>query len=373
MNSKTKNRRGPDRRDVLKFGGTATAGLVTSLAAPAKVGAQNPVMWRMATPWPRNTPGVFASASRLAESITLMSGGRLQVSAHPAGEIVPPNKIFDAVSDAKVEMGHGSAHYWRERDPAFQFFTGLPFGLTAKEHAGWLYFGGGQGLWEQAYGPFGVIPFLAGNSGTQAGGWFVNEIRKPEDLHGLKFRISGMGADVMKLLGAVPVDIPPSDIFPAMRSGEMGGAEWFGPWNDLAFGFHKLARYYYLPGFHEISAALELTVNAAAFAKLEPALQEIVRRAAMAAANETLADFTYHNALSLELIETKTSAIVHAFPPAVLKAFGDASAQATEELGAANRLARTTKISYFAYLSKAVTYTRASEIPALVQRAESLK
>ena len=355
----------PARRDVLALGGAAAIGF----AAPAVAQTNpEPAVWTMATPWPRKLPGFFSAAERLAASITAMSGGRLQITAYPAGERVSPKKIFDAVSEGTVELAHSSARHWSDRNPAFQFFTGVPFGLTAPEHAGWIAFGGGQTLWEQAYSPYGIQPFLTGNTGPQGGGWFRREIRKPEDFRGLKFRIAGLGAETLRLLGASPVDIPPSDIFPAMQSGQLDGTEWVGPWNDLAFGLHKLARYYYLPAFHEVSSALELIVNVDALKALTPDLQDIVRRAAMAACAQTYADFTYHNALALDLIETKTPTVVSAFPDNVIRALGEASAQVAEDLAITSRFAQTVHTSYFDYLAKAVAYTSVSDLVALRQR-----
>ncbi|VAW16419.1 TRAP transporter solute receptor, unknown substrate 6 [hydrothermal vent metagenome] len=355
----------PARRDVLALGGAATIGLATPAIAQT---TPESILWRMATPWPRKMPGFFAAAERLAGSITAMSGGRLKVTAYPAGKEVAPAKIFNAVSEGTIELAHASAHLWADKNPAFHYFTGMPFGLTASEHAGWIYFGGGQALWEQAYSSYDVLPFLAGNTGPQAGGWFQREIRNPEDFKGLKFRISGLGADVLRHLGAKPVALPPSDIFPAMQSGQLDGTEWVGPWNDLVFGFHKLARYYYLPAFQKIGSALELIVNAEAFGALTSDLRDIVRRAAMAASAETCADFTYNNALALDLIDTRTSTIISAFPDNVIRALGEASAQIADDLGATSRFSRTVHSSYFGYLGKAVPYSGASDLFTLRQR-----
>jgi TRAP-type mannitol/chloroaromatic compound transport system substrate-binding protein len=354
---------------VLGLGVGAAAGL----AAPAVARAQLPIAWRMATPWPRNMPGFWAAAERIAASITAMSGGRLAVVAHPAGELVPPGAIFDAVGGGDAELGHAAAHHWLAKNPAFQFFSGVPFGLTAQEHEGWIRFGGGQKLWERAYGPHGVLPFLAGNTGPQAGGWFSREIRGAIDFQGLKIRMTGPGAEVLRRLGAVTVDIPPSDIFPAMQSGQLDAAEWVGPWNDLAFGFHKIARFYYLPSFHEPGAALELIANAEAFASLDTGLQAVIRTAAAAASAETFADFTYHNAIAHELIATRTNAVILPLPEPVIRALGETAAVATQEAAASSQLARTIHASYRDHLAKAVAYSRAVDRVTLAQRELGLK
>ncbi|MFV2093640.1 MAG: TRAP transporter substrate-binding protein, partial [Hyphomicrobiales bacterium] len=228
----------PARRDVLALGGAGAIGLASPAIAQSN---PEPIVWNMATAWPRKAPGYFSAAKRLATSITSMSGGRLQVTAHAAGEKVAVEKIFNAVSEGTMALGHSSAHLWTKTNPAFQFFTGIPFGMTAPEHAGWIRFGGGQSLWNRAYATHGIQPFLAGNTGLQGSGWFRREIRNPEDFNGLKIRISGIGADVLRHLGTEPVNLPPSEIYPAMQAEKIDGIKLAGPWNDLDFGLHKLA------------------------------------------------------------------------------------------------------------------------------------
>ena len=61
------------------------------------------------------------------------------------------------------------------------------------------------------------------------GGWFNREINSLADLNGLKMRIPGLGGEVMQLAGALPVNLPGSEIFTALQTGaidsdRMGGA-----------------------------------------------------------------------------------------------------------------------------------------------------
>ena len=165
-----------------QFIGGAAAGALAMPALARQARADNAIEWKMATSWPNGAPGVGVNAQRLADRIGAMSGGRLTVKLFGAGELVPPFEVFDAVSQGICEMGHGSPYYWQGKNPVFHYFTGVPFGLMAPEMAGWLQFGGGQALWEEAYAPFGVLPFYAGSSGVQAGGWFEARLIHESDL-----------------------------------------------------------------------------------------------------------------------------------------------------------------------------------------------
>jgi TRAP-type mannitol/chloroaromatic compound transport system substrate-binding protein len=208
------------RRDFIRQAGAGslavgTAGLLAACgkeqqeqqSVEAKVQEQR-FDWKMVTTWPKNFPGLGTSAEKLAELITEMSGGRLQVKVYGANELVPAFEVFDAVSRGTAQMGHGAAYYWKGKSEAAQFFSTVPFGMTAQEMNGWMYHGDGLGLWRELYRQFSLIPAPAGNTGVQMGGWFNKEINSVADLQGLKMRIPGLGGEVLKRAGGTPVNLP---------------------------------------------------------------------------------------------------------------------------------------------------------------------
>ncbi len=359
-----------DRRSVLA--GLATSGVAT-LAAPSIVKANEAITWKMAMSWPKQVPGVGVNGVRCAERITKMSGGRLTVKVFGAGELVPPLEVFDAVSSGSADMGHATPYYWQGKDKSFHFFTGVPFGLTQVEHAAWLRFGGGQELWEKAYEPFGVLPMYAGSSGTQAGGWFSKDLNSLDDLKGLKMRIAGLGGEVLRRLGASVVMLPPTDIFSALQSGTIDAAEWVGPWNDLAFGLYKVVKNYYMPAFHELGPALEVTVNKEKMMALPEDLQAIVREAVQATAMETIADFAYHNMMSLGPLLAKEGVQLKSLPDDVTMALAKESAVVTKEIADSSPLAGDIYKSFIDFRQKASDYISISEAEALRTRKMALE
>ena len=124
----------------------------------------------MVTTWPRDFPGLGTGAQRLADAISRMSAGRLEVKVHAAGELVPPFESFDAVSGGAADLYHAFEHYWQNRSRAFNFFAAVPYGLTAGEMSAWIYHGGGQELWDELSAGFNIKPFQVGNTGAQLGG-----------------------------------------------------------------------------------------------------------------------------------------------------------------------------------------------------------
>src|SRR5712675_3050363 len=140
------------RRRLVRAG---AAGGAAALAAPPLALAQAK-RWRMVTSWPKRLPGPGMSAERVAERISTLSGGRLQITVQAAGEVVPAFEVLDAVGGSVAEMGHTAAFYWQGKQPAAAYYTTVPFGLTPMEHVAWVDAGGGQALWDELYAPFGV-------------------------------------------------------------------------------------------------------------------------------------------------------------------------------------------------------------------------
>ena len=244
--------------------------------------------WKMITTWPKNFPGLGMAAENFAELVKVMSDGRLTVHVYGAGEIVPAMEVFDAVSQGVVDAGHGAAYYWKGKVPSSVFFTSVPFGLNAQEMNGWLHYGGGLELWQEAYAPHNLVPMAGGSTGVQMAGWFNKEINSIKDLKGLKMRIPGLAGEVFAAAGGTAVTIPGGELYTSMQTGVIDALEWVGPYNDQVLGFHEVAKYYYYPGWHEPGSILEFVVNKGSLEALPEDLQAIVRTASRAANQDML-------------------------------------------------------------------------------------
>jgi TRAP-type mannitol/chloroaromatic compound transport system substrate-binding protein len=346
----------------------AAAAPAAALAAPA-IGQQATIRARLVGGFPRGLPGVGVNAERLAARITELSEGRLEVSYFGGGELVPPFGVFDAVATGAAEFGHTASYFAVGQVRSAMYFTTFPYGLTQTELAGWIRWGGGQALWDEAYAPFGVKPFYAGGSGAQAGGWFRRPIESLDDLNGLRMRIAGLGGDVMKRLGVTTVLTPPSEIYAALQSGVVDAAEFVGPWNDLALGLFQIAPYYYMPAFHEPGAGLECIVNVGFYENLDPHLQRVVRVCADATADETCADFRYHNTRVLSQLAGQ-GAIVSAFPDDVVAALGEASREAIDAYPVGDPMAEKIHGPYFDFVRECAVYGAAMEGRVYADRAK---
>ncbi|WP_420394425.1 TRAP transporter substrate-binding protein [Acuticoccus sp.] len=331
-----------DRRLFLKGTGVAAAG--TALAAPAI--AQGRTEWKMVTTWPKNFPGLGTGAQRCADRITKLTDGRVNVKLFAAGELVPPFEVHDAVQNGTAEMYHGSEYYFQGKHPAFAFFTVVPMGFTVPEMDAWINFGGGQELWDELAGQFNIKPFACGNTGVQMGGWFRDEINSVDDLQGLKFRSPGLGGEVLRALGVNVINLPGGEIFPALQSGAIDATEWVGPWNDLAFGFYRIAKNYYYPGFHEPGPQLCGGVNLDAFNALSDSDKAAVEAACRAENNLMYSEFVAKNGQALTTLVNQHGVLIKEFPQDVFAAFADASEDVVNEVGNHDDLAKRVLESY---------------------------
>ncbi len=316
--------------------------------------------WKMVTTWPRDFPALGTNANRIADLIGKLSNGRLTVKVYGGNELVPPFEVFDAVERGTAEMGHGASYYWRGKIPASLIFAGPPFGMIAQELNGWLYYGGGLELWQEAYEPFGIIPFPVGNSGVQMGGWFNKEINSLADLQGLVMRIAGLGGEVLRRAGGTPQLTPGSEIFTALQTGTIDATEWIGPFNDQAFGLARAAKYYYYPGWHEPGSALEGLVNKQSFDALPVDLQEIVRTACKAGALDMLSEFTARNGASLAQIRAGGTEI-RAFPDEVIAELKRITGMVLDEIAAEDEMFNKAYISFMNFFDQVRGWTEISE------------
>jgi TRAP-type mannitol/chloroaromatic compound transport system substrate-binding protein len=339
-----------------------------TLAAPSLARAQTR-RWRMVTSWPKRLPGPGLSAERVAERIAALSGGRLQISVSAAGEVVPAFEVLDAVGGGVAEMGHTASFYWQGKMPAAAYFTTVPFGLTPSEHAAWIEAGGGQQLWDELYAPFGVKPFMGGNTGVCMGGWFRRAVAALDELRGLKIRSLGLGGEVYRRLGATPQTTPPGEILTSLQSGVLDAAEFVGPGTDISLGLYRVAPIYCGPGFNKPNGTGECIVSLKAWEALEPDLKAIVAHACAAEASFALSEMERLNAEALAALIEKHNVQLRSFPSEVVAAARKVAADVLGELSARSDMTRKVHDSYAAFRERSAPWSRVS-IRAVLEARE---
>ena len=321
-----------DRRSVIKHAGLA--GILATATAPAVL-AQAPIRWRLAHSFPRNLDTIYGTATTFAKLVSDMSGGRFEIQVFAAGEIVPPFGVLDAVQNGTIECTHTASNFFAGKDEAFAF-NGIPFSLNSRQMSAWMYDGNGLKLMREFYRNYGVINFPMGNTGAQMGGWFRKEIKTLDDLKGVKMRVSGLiSGRVYERLGIVPQSIPGGDIYPALERGTLDAVEFTGPYDDQKLGFHKVAPFYYYPGWHDGSPQLDLMIGVKPYEALPNEFKAMIEAAASHAHVVMQARYDARNPPALrELVGL--GAKVQRFPQEVLQAGFKEAMALYDELSAKN-------------------------------------
>jgi len=355
-----------DRRSFIRNAGLAGAGATAALAAPAI--AQGGKTMTIVATWPRDFPGLGTGAQRLAQRISDLTEGSIKTEYFAAGERVGAFDSFDEVASGNAQAYHAADYYWKGKHPAWAFFTAVPFGFVYTEMCAWIYHMGGQQLWDEVAGEFGLKCLPAGNTGVQMGGWFNKEIESADDLKGLKMRIPGLGGDVMAKLGASPVSLPGGQIYENLVSGAIDATEWVGPWNDFFLKFYEAAKYYYYPGMHEPASQLSLGMNAEFWGSLTDGEKAAIEYACGYDQNYGMAEYNANNGAYLSRLVNEHGVELKRFNEDVYDAFGEASEAVFEETRGHSDLAARVYDSFVAARKDVGGWMNLSDSPYLLER-----
>ncbi len=320
------------RRQFLTGATAMTAG---AIASPALAQSQPAIRWRLTSSFPRVLDTIFGTAQTFAKYVAEATDNQFQIQTFPAGELVPGLAALDAVSNNTVECAQTPVYFYIGKDPTLGFGTGMPFGLNARLQHSWWHFADGAEIINAALAKFNVIGFPVGNSGCQMGGFFRKELKEVEDFKGLKFRVGGMGGQVLAKIGVVPQQIAPGDVYSALERGVIDAAEFVGPYDDEKLGLHRVAQYYYYPGWWEGGAMMHLVVNMEQWNKLSKPYQRIVQDACESANNWMLAKYDAVNAPAMRRL-LAGGAQLRPFPLPVMEAAYKAAQDLYAEIAASN-------------------------------------
>jgi TRAP-type mannitol/chloroaromatic compound transport system substrate-binding protein len=348
------------RREFLKRSALGAAAGAATIAAPAVVRAQPTLNWRMPSSFPKSLETLYGSAEQVCRRVAEMSNGKFNIRPFAGGEIVPPLAVLDAVQNATVEIGHTAPYYYIGKDPTWAFGTIVPFGLNARQFNSWWYAGGGDKLFNEFTQANGIVTLPAGNTGAQMGGFFRKEIKSIKDLEGLKFRIAGLGGQLMAKLGAVPQQIAGAEIYPALEKGTIDAAEWVGPHDDEKLGLGKVAKFYYYPGFWEGSAAVHCIVNKKAWDELPKEYQSMLETACGEANAVMLARYDALNGAAVRRLIAQ-GVQLRAFPRDVMEAGYKAAQDLYAEFAAKSASFKKVSDGYFEFQRETIPWFRVTE------------
>lgn len=361
-----------NRKDFFKGLALGTIGLPIAIRAfGPKVDAQSAdspniitnrkYQWKMVTTWPPGFPVLGEGCDLFAQWVEEMSGGRMKIKVYGGGELVPALQAFDTVKSGAADMGSGSAYYWAGKSAAAQFFATVPFGMNAQQMNAWINNGGGLELWKELYADFNLIPMTGGNTGVQMGGWYNREINTMADLKGLKMRMPGLGGKVLERAGGAPVLLAGGEIYTGLERGVIDATEWIGPYHDYKMGFHKIAKYYYYPGWHEPGTVLELFFNKEKYEALPKDLQVILQSAGLRLNHWMLSEFEAKNTEYLEKIIAEGSTQIRPFTTEILEQLRTYTTEIIEDMAVKDAFTKKVYSSYQSFRKQSESWSKLTE------------
>jgi TRAP-type mannitol/chloroaromatic compound transport system substrate-binding protein len=350
------------RRKFVRAAGVGGIGAAAAtIAAPAIAQSMPELRWRIAASWPKSLDTLYGGVEYFCRRMAEMTDNKFQIQPFAAGEIVPGLQVLDAVQSGTVEMGNTAMYYYWGKDPAFTFGTALPFGFNTRQMNAWLRFGGGNELLNDLLKDYNCFGVAAGNTGAQMGGWFRRELKSVEDLKGLKFRIGGFAGTIVSRLGVVPQQLAGGDIYPALEKGTIDACEWVGPYDDEKLGFHRVAKYYYYPGWWEGCGQGHNLVNLAKWNELPKAYQSAIVTASGESWAWVLAKYDAANPAALKRL-IAGGAILRAFPQDIMEASFTAANEIYGELAQTRPMFKRLYDSLLAFRSESFQWMQVAEL-----------
>ncbi|KIT15241.1 TRAP transporter substrate-binding protein [Jannaschia aquimarina] len=192
-------------------------------------------------------------AQEFFDKVTAMSNGEITIEPFFSASVVGPTETFDAAASGILDCDMTGGGYQTGKNPAFQFVGDIMGGYdTPYQQLSWLYYGGGLDAAQELYNQYGM----------QLIGWWVYgqeslvstaPLAGIDDLQNWKFRSPpGMETKIFEKLGASPIVMDFTEIFTALETGIIDGADASGIANNVGLGLYDIGKHTNYPGFHSM-------------------------------------------------------------------------------------------------------------------------
>jgi len=305
------------------IGAAVAAATLTAVAGPAAAELDR-VRWQIPMSFASTLTALGDTMPWVAEALDKNSGGLVELQVFEPGTLIPPLSIFENVSNGNMDAGYSWMGYEWGQVPAAALFGAVPFGMDPQEFMAWMYFGEGDGLLKELFEPYDVYPIFCGTISPEAAGWFREPLESVEDLQGLRFRAAGVGGEIMSELGMSVTMLPGGELYQALETGVLDATEFSLPTVDEQLGFYQVAKYYYLPGWHQPSTNQYLYVNLGVWNDLNEQTRALIETTCTAGVSMSLAKAEALQGAVLKRFEEQGVNLT-VFPDEMLDAFWEAT------------------------------------------------
>lgn len=193
------------------------------------------------------------NAAQFVDDVQVMSNGEIKIEMFYSSSVVASVETFDAAVNGILDCDMTGGAYQTGKNPAFQFVGDIMGGYdTPYQQLGWLYKGGGYEAAQKLYNQYGM----------QLVGWWVvgqeslassKPLDAVADFKDWKFRSPpGMETKIFEKLGAKPIVMDFTEVFTALESGIIEGADASILANNKGMGIYDIVKHATYPGFHSM-------------------------------------------------------------------------------------------------------------------------
>lgn len=290
-------------------------------------------------------------AQQFVDDVEVMSNGEIDIEMFFSSSVVKSVETFDAAATGILDCDMTGGAYQTGKNPAFQFVGDIMGGYnTPYQQLSWLYHGDGFAAADQLYNKYGM----------KLVGWWVygqesmsssKPLRGPEDLKDWKFRSPpGLETEIFAEMGAKPIVMDFTEIFTALETGIIDGADASGLANNVGLGLYDLVKHATYPGFHSMPSD-HLACNLEVWNNMPESHRRIIDTAMQKLALQTALTFEKKNAEAAAMLQEQ-GVTLHAWSEEDLKAFRAAAQKAWQGWAEKTPEARALVDSHTAYLKQ---------------------
>ena len=273
--------------------------------------ADEVITWRCQAAIALASPTYKESIVRVADRIKELTNGRLIISHHPAGALLPNKEIFPAIKRGMIQMGYVTPAYWKT-DLPLSLCCALPYAFTTYWEV--LYFYnvlGFEKMLVDEVGKHGVL--FWSDHAIQVDLVMKEPIKSIDDFKGKKIRTYGQFGRFFQMLGAQPVSAPGPEIYTGLATGVFHAAHWGGAVGAESLALYEVCKYHLKPS---ISLGTEegWFVNKKAFEKLPKDIQEIVTKVFEEQFWVRSCEYAYNEAKTLQMAQKKRGVKIITLP-----------------------------------------------------------
>ena len=251
------------------------AGAVLALAWALDAQAQT--KWNLPSAYPANNPHTENLAA-FAKEVEQATGGKLQITLHPAASLFKAPEIKRAVQTGQAQMGEVLISNHENEDPLFGVDV-IPFLAASYDEAKKLWDATRPAI-EKKLAAQGMLVLMAVPWGPQ-GIYAKKDLNTVDDMKGLRWRAYNVGTSrIAELVGAQAVTIQAAELPQALATGVVNAFMTSGATGYDSKAWETMTHFYDVQGWIPKNLTI---VNKAAFDGSDKPTQEAILKAAKAA------------------------------------------------------------------------------------------